>query len=194
MAKKILLTALVGSVIVFAVSSIIHIGLGLGEIGLKMLPHEDVLLLAMRASIRDSGFYIYPGTASGMSPNKATPAEREDYLTKFQRGPTGILIYQTGPNVLNFPQLLIAQYLFGLAGSLIVAWILVTTAGSTTFAARVGIVALVGLFAGITYDLPYWNWYGFPTNYIVAHIVTATITWAIAGTAMAAMVKKPAAS
>lgn len=69
MGKKIILTALVGSVIVFVVSSIIHIGLGLGETGIKMLPHEDVLLLAMRAAIRDTGVYIFPGTASGMAPN-----------------------------------------------------------------------------------------------------------------------------
>ena len=194
MGRKILLTALVGSVLVFVVGSIIHMALGLGEVGIKMLPHEDVLLLAMRASIHDSGLYFFPGTASGMAPNKVSPAEQSDYLAKYQRGPTGILIYQTGGTALNFPKLLAGQYLFGLAGCLIVAWILVTTAGSTTFATRVAIVALVGLFAGIIYDLPYWNWYGFPTNYIAAHIATGTITWAIAGLGMAAMVKKPAAT
>lgn len=193
MAKKILLVGIVGSVIVFVISSIIHIGLGLGEIGIKMLPHEDVLLLAMRASIRDTGFYIFPGTASGMSPNKATPAEREDYMAKYQRGPTGILIYQAYGMPLNFAKLLGSQYLFGLIGSLIVAWILVTTAGSTAFASRVAIVTLISLFAGILYDLPYWNWYGFPTDYITGHILTNTITWAIAGLGIAAMIKKPAA-
>jgi hypothetical protein len=194
MGKKIILTALVGSVIVFVVSSIIHMALGLGEVGIKMLPHEEVVLLAMRATIHDSGLYFFPGTASGMAPNKATPEEQKDYLARYERGPRGLLIYQTGGTALNFPKLLLGQYLFGLAGSLIVAWILVATAGSTTFATRTAIVALVGLFAGIIYDLPYWNWYGFPTNYIVAHIATGTITWAIAGIGMAAMIKKPAAT
>lgn len=91
---------------------------------------------------------------------------------------------------LNFPKLLGSQYLFGLIGCLIVAWILVTTVGSTTFASRAAIVTLIGIFAGIIYDLPYWNWYGFPTDYIAGHIVTQTITWAIAGLGMAAMIKK----
>jgi hypothetical protein len=193
MIKRILLVDVVGSVIVFVISSIIHIGLGLGETGIKMLPHEDVLLLAMRASIRDSGIYIFPGTASGLAPNKATPAERDDYMAKYQRGPTGILIYQAHGMPLNFAQLLGAQYLFGLIGCLIVAWILVTTAGSTTIVSRVAIVTLISFFAGILYDLPYWNWYGFPADYVTGHIVTNTITWAIAGLGMAAMIKKPAA-
>jgi hydrogenase/urease accessory protein HupE len=91
---------------------------------------------------------------------------------------------------LSIPKFLGAQYLFGLIGCLIVAWILVATADSTTFASRVAIVTLIGLFAGIIYDMPYWNWYGFPTDYIVGHIVTNTITWAIAGLGMAAMIKK----
>jgi hypothetical protein len=194
MAKKILLTALVGSVLAFVVGSIIHVALGLGEVGIKMLPHEEVVLLAMRASIHDSGLYFFPGTASGMAPNKTTPAEQADYLARYQRGPTGILIYQTGGTALNFPKLLIGQYHFGLAGSLILAWILAVTAASTTFWTRVGIVAMVGLFAGIIYDLPYWNWYGFPTNYIAAHIATGTITWVIAGLGMAAMIKHSSAA
>jgi hypothetical protein len=193
MGKKIILATVVGSVLVFVVSSIIHMALGLGEVGIKMLPHEEVVLLAMRAAIHDSGFYFFPGTASGMAPNKATPAEQADYLSRYQRGPSGVLIYQSGGTALNFPKLLVGQFLFGLAGCLFLAWILVTTAGSTSFWARVAIVALVGLFAGITVDLPYWNWYNFPLNYVEGHILTGTITWAITGLGMAAIAKKSAA-
>jgi len=192
--KRILLVGIVGSIIVFVISSIVHIGLGLGETGIKMLPHEDILFLAMRASIPETGIYIFPGTSSGMAPNKATPAERDNYMAKYQRGPTGILIYQAHGMALNIGKLLGGQYLFGLIGCLIVAWILATTAGSTAFGSRVAIVTMIALFAGILYDLPYWNWYGFPTDYVTGHIVTNTITWAIAGIGMATMIKKPAAA
>jgi hypothetical protein len=182
--KKILLGTVVGSVIVFIVSSIIHMALGLGEVGIKTLPAEETILSAMRASIHESGLYFYPGIASGVAPNKASAAEQADYQQRYKRGPTGIVIYNTGGEELNFPKLLIGQFLFGLMGAFLLSWVLAATASATTFWTRVGIVIAATLFAGFLYDLPYWNWYAFPTNYITGHVVTNTITWAIGGLGM----------
>ena len=43
------------------------------------------------------------------------------------------------------------------------------------------------------YTLPYWNSYGFPENYIIAELITWTMSWAVAGLAMA-KISKPAAA
>jgi hypothetical protein len=62
--------------------------------------------------------------------------------------------------------------------------------GSTTFGSRVLIVLLVSIVSGVIYDLPYWNWYGFPMNYTIAHIASWVISWGVAGLGMAAIVKR----
>jgi hypothetical protein len=63
---------------------------------------------------------------------------------------------------------------------------------ATTYGTRVMIVVLIGLFAEIYIDLPYWNWYGFPMNYTIGHLLGGILSWAVAGLAMAAIVKRPA--
>ena|ERR1700719_2267462 len=80
----------------------------------------------------------------------------------------------------------------GLIAAFIAAWILGATASATTYGTRVMIVVLIGLFAEIYIDLPYWNWYGLPMNYTIGHLLGGILSWAVAGLAMAAIVKCPA--
>jgi hypothetical protein len=130
-----------------------------------------------------------------MSAGRTKEKEKADaaaYLEKFRSGPSGILVYHPGGEELNFGKLMAYQFLFGLAGSFVIAWILALTAGSTTFGSRACLVLLIALFGGIVYSLPEWNWYGFPASYTIASIAGMLVSWGIAGLAMAAIVKRPA--
>jgi hypothetical protein len=40
-----------------------------------------------------------------------------------------------------------------------------------SFGGRVGFVLVAGIFAAITTNIPYWNWYGFPSNYTAAYML-----------------------
>ncbi|HEV3074369.1 MAG TPA: hypothetical protein VHB47_08135 [Thermoanaerobaculia bacterium] len=51
MGKRILLGSLVGSVVVFVVSSAWHLTPGLGQIGVKALPAEETVLAGLSTSI-----------------------------------------------------------------------------------------------------------------------------------------------
>jgi len=201
MGKRILLGSLVGSVVVFIVSSIWHLTPGLGEIGVKALPAEETVLAGLSTSIHEPGFYYFP--APNLAPGRTKEQKKADqaaYLEKYRRGPSGGLVYRPrgeGGEGLNFGKLMAYQFLFGLAGSFIVAWLLATlalTAGSTTFGSRAWLALLFALFGGIVYALPEWNWYGFPASYTIASIASMVVSWGIAGLAMAAIVKRPAAA
>ena len=61
---------------------------------------------------------------------------------------------------------------------------------STGSHARVGFVTLIGLVACITTNVPYWNWYGFPTSYTAAYMFTQIVNYVIVGV-IAALVMKP---
>lgn len=187
MTKRIFLAALAGSVVVFLVSSIWHMASGLGEVGIQNLPNEDAVLQAMRSSIHSSGFYFFPGVPSGT-------AAQAMYLEKYKAGPTGILIYHPGGEDLAFGKLLSVQFLIGLAGAFLLAWVLAVTVDATTFKTRALLVVAISVFAAVIYEIPYWNWYGFPSNYIIAHAAGWIISWSAAGIAMAAMIKRTVAT
>ena len=197
MGKRVLLGSLVGSVVVFIVSSIWHLTPFLGEIGVKALPAEDTVLAGLRAAVHEPGLYYFP--APNMSPDRTkeeVKADQAAYLERYRRGPSGILVYRPGGDSenLNFGKLMAYQFLFGLAASFVVAWILAVTAGATTYGSRACLVLLITLFAGIVYALPEWNWYGYPATYTIASIASFLVSWGIAGLAMAAIVKRPAAA
>jgi hypothetical protein len=189
--KRIVLGGLVGAVLVFVVSAFFHLATNLGETGIRTLPNEAALLPALRAAIPGAGFYFFPGMEGGMK--NLTPAQQQEYLAKYKQGPTGILIYSPGGTDLSYGKLLLNQFLFGLVAAFLAAWILGVTANSTTFLSRTVIVTLMGLFAGIYVELPYWNWYNFPLNYSIAYIFTVVVSWLVAGIGMAAIIK-PGAS
>jgi hypothetical protein len=191
MNKRIILGGLVGAVLVFVVSSIWHLAGNLGEIGIKNMPGGGAVETAMRASIHDPGFYFFP-PAPPMSgqPKEQAAAAQTAYLEAYKQGPTGILIYSPGGTELQFAKLLLNQFSMNVVAGLLIAWILGIAAGSTTFGSRVLIVLLISIIAGVIYDLPYWNWYGFPMNYTIAHISSWVISWGVAGLGMAAIVKR----
>jgi hypothetical protein len=192
MGKRIVLAGLAGGVLVFIVSGILHSSTKLAEVGIRPIPNEDLVLLAMRNSIPEAGFYFFPAPNLSPMSKEQKAAEQERYLAKFKQGPTGILVYKPGGEDSNFGKLLGTQFLIGLVGAFIAARILGATVGATTYGTRVMIVVLMGLLAEIYIVLPYWNWYGFPANYAIGHILGGVLTWAVAGLAMAAIVKRPA--
>ena len=54
---------------------------------------------------------------------------------------------------------------------------------------RIGFVALVGVVIGFASHFPYWNWFGFSTDYVLVTIVDSAIAWTLAGLVMARFVK-----
>jgi len=190
MTKRIIIGGLVGAVIVFVVSAIWHLS-SLGEIGVQRMPGEAAISAAMRDSIHEPGFFYFPAPADmkGM-PKEQAAAAQAAYLAAYKQGPTGILVYSPGGVDLDFGKLLFHQFLFNVAAALLIAWVLALAAGSTTYGGRVLIVLLISVIAGLIYDLPYWNWYGFPMNYTIAHIGSWCLAWTVGGLGMAAIVKR----
>ena len=61
MAKRIVLAAVLAGMVLFAWQSISHMVVELGEVGIREIPNEDAVLAAMRQSIPEPGFYLFPG-------------------------------------------------------------------------------------------------------------------------------------
>jgi len=80
-----------------------------------------------------------------------------------------------------------------LVTQIISAFLVLSLLGMTrniTYKGKVGFFALVGLIIGFVSHAPYWNWFGFPTPYIVVTILDILIGWTLAGLAVAKFVEK----
>lgn len=84
---------------------------------------------------------------------------------------------------------LLRQFIGDLVSVLIVVCLLSQTAG-LGYWGRVGFVSLVGVAIGFVGHFAYWNWFGFPTPYLVVTIADSLIAWLLAGLAMAKLVAK----
>jgi hypothetical protein len=195
MGKKIFLGGLLGGVVVFLMSAVFHMATQLGEVGIRPIPNEAAMREVLRGAIHEPGIYAIP--SADMSPGKSKEQQEAAdaaYAAKYKEGPTAMLIYTPGGVEFKFGKALLNQFFFSLVGAFLVAWVLATTAAATTYGTRVMIVVVAALFGGFVYTLPYWNWYNFPANYILAEMGTWVVSWFVGGLAMAAVIKKPASA
>ena len=72
------------------------------------------------------------------------------------------------------------------------AWVaaLVVALMAASYWRRVGAIALFGLFAWLSISVSYWNWYGFPSDFILAEGVDQVAGWLLAGLAIARIVPR----
>jgi len=181
---KIILAGIAGGVAMFVWSSIAHVALPLGQIGFREIPHERTVLESMHQSIGDqSGLFFFPWT------DMKNPNAMAEETARMKIEPSGLLIYHPPGTVGMSVRMLIVEFVKETIVSLIAAFLLAQTllAG---YLARAGFVALTGLAAGITTNVSYWNWYGFPTDYTFAYASTDVIGYVAAGLAIAAILKR----
>jgi hypothetical protein len=188
--KRVLLAGVLGGIAMFVWSSIAHIALPLGRTGIKEIPNEQAVLSPMQSQLGGtSGFYAFPGMGLGANPTREEEnAAMQQYQQKLTTNPSGILIYHPpGAKALQ-PSQLITEFLTELAEAWLLAWLLAQTS-LATFASRMGFVTIAALMAAITTNLPYWNWYGFPTSYTTAYVGIQLVGYLVAGVVAAVILK-----
>ncbi len=173
---RLLISGLVGGILMFIWGFLAHNTLPLNDVGIKTLPNEPVTLSTFKTNISEPGFYFFPG----MDSNKTlTTEEQNAWAEKYKAGPTGVLIYNpTGENPFSINRFLI-EFVSDTAAVLVVAFILSLIAPS--FSKRVLVATLIGLTAWMSVLISYWNWYGFPTIFILSEAVDQIVGWFLIG-------------
>lgn len=182
MINRVFLAGLLGGLAMFAWSSVAHVALPLGQIGIKEIANEPAVLSAMHTSLGEAhGMYFFPGMGQGQ-------ADMKLYDQKLAANPSGILIYHPPGAQALTPGQLVTEFLTELIESLLAVFLLAQTK-LTSFAARLGFVAIAGVIAALATNVSYWNWYGFPATYTVAHMGIEIVGFLSAGLVAAAMIK-----
>jgi len=192
MKGRVLLAGIVAGIVSFLWGLLSHVVLDAGQSTMKSIPEEPAVLSAMSAHMKEPGFYFFPSMQDQpkgtLEQQKAAQAA---YLKAYETRPHGVLIYSPPSGPLKFGTLLGRQLAIEIACGLIAAVLLAMAAGSLPFGARVLFVALLGLFASMSVDAPYWNWYGFPTAYFRSQLIDEVGGWAVAGVVLALMIRRP---
>ena len=187
MGKK-LLAGVLGGLAFFFWSYVAHDVLPLGKAGIKEIPNEQAVLSSMKANMPEHGLYFLPGLRL---PENATRAQQaaamEARMRKVETGPSGFLVYHPALNF-SFGRALGVELGTNIL-QVLLAVLLLGQASLVSFAARWRFITVAGILAGISTNISYWNWYGFPGNYTLAYVCTVAMGFVFAGLVAAAIVK-----
>jgi hypothetical protein len=193
MNQRILSAGFAAGIVMFVWTSLAHTVLPFGTVGIKEIPNEQEVLAAMQSKLGEaSGLYLFPGL--GLGPNPSRRQERaamQEYATKLARNPSGLLIYHPPGAKALTPRQLGAEFLTEVVEALLVVYLLGQTR-IASFSGRIGFVALAGVLASMTTNLPYWNWYGFPPTYTAAYMGIQMVGFLLVGLVAAALMKEGA--
>ncbi len=181
---KILLGGVVAGIVIFFWGFVAHMLLPLGEMGLQSLPKEDDLAAAIKKEVHAPGLYMLPGMDRSKSQSQE---EMEAHMARITKGPYGFMVLYPDGRDPSFSKRLPIELGTNIACALLAA-ILVSQL-RPGFVVRVASVTLVGLLASLMTLVPYWNWYGFPTDFTVAQIIEHTVGWLLAGIVLALIVR-----
>jgi hypothetical protein len=176
--RRTVLAGVLGGVAAFLWSSIWHMVLPLGEAGVGTLPNEQPVLEMLEREVPDAGLYLFPG----IHPS-ASAETQEEWMERYRSGPTGLLVYHPVGGEFSFPRHLVIELLSNVLGGLLAATIL--TLAPLTLAQGALLGGGLGLFAWSSISSSYWNWYDFPTPFVLAEGSDQVIGWLIAGAVIA---------
>ena len=180
---RIIIAGIVGGIVMFFWGAFSHTVLPLGEVGIKMLPNEAAVMSTLKSNITEPAIYFDPG----MDMHTATEAEQAAWAEKYKAGPRGLLIHHpTGAEPMG-PAMLGTELLSNILACLCAAFVISGLIAG--FSGRVIAAGLFGLASWLSIDVSLWNWYGFPTNYMLAQGVDQVVGWLLAGLAIAFIVK-----
>src|SRR5947208_4001554 len=170
MTTRAFLAAILGGIAMFIWSFIAHDLLPLGEMGMREFKDEAAVLDALKTNLGDArGLYHFPGHTAGPNATRQEKSEAmKRAMEKAASGPSGLLIYHPSREF-TFGKLLGIEFATELLEAILVVFLLTQTR-IESFAGRVGFVFLAGILAAITTNVPYWNWYGFPSRYTAAYM------------------------
>jgi hypothetical protein len=186
--KQIMLGGILGGLVLFSWSFIAHLP-PIGTAGERSVSPEqgDAILAIMRGSMKERAIYMLPGMAHG---RPATPEEQRAWMTKFEAGPAAVVAYNPHPadqtiGSSHFLTFLLIELVTDIMAAFLGALIAASFASTLRYWPRVLLLAAIGLLATIDIDASYWNWFAFPTTYLLAQFVDHVGGWFVTGLVLA---------
>lgn len=174
-----------GAIIYYVWGALLWVVLPVHGPTISEVPNEANLLQELASQQMESGTYFVPFDNDGSDPT---------LMDRHEKGPVIQMFVSDGFAPFN-PGLLSLGFVIDLlASGLVVGLILCLGPCGNSYLCRVGFVTSFGVFVGLIGHANNWNWMSTPTDYTLAWIFDVVVGWALAGLAIAALVKPALAS
>jgi hypothetical protein len=181
---RVLVAGIVGGIVMFMWGFVSHTMLPLGDMGVKEFPNEEIVLAALKQNLSEPGLYFFPGMGHGDDISQEQMAAWEE---KYKTGPIGVMSYRPAGRAPMSMTQLGTELGFNVLAVLLGAFIVAHVTGG--YGMRLLCFILIGVTAWASLSTSYWNWYGFPTEYTTAELITEGAAWLLVGLVAAAIVK-----
>ena len=184
MGKRIVLAGVVAGIVLFLWESVAHMVLPLGEAGIRGLDNEAAMLAAIKANVKEDGFYFFPNPlAPGGTPEQQRQAEQA-----MLAGPAGIMIVHPKGDPGLTATRLILQGTFDILSMILAGIVLSQAVMLKGLGLRIGLVTMLACLPTLRTELPQWNWYGFPAAYTASQLTLHLVGFALGGFVLAKVI------
>ena len=166
--KKILLTALLCSLVLFVWGFVSWTILPWHNTVANKFKSEAAVAEVLKQNAPRAGIYYLP-----FAQEDQKPGETAAFVNVL---PRGLLTGMEG---------MMGKAVIGQFVAALLVILLLRTTSNLGYAGRVAFVGLVGVVIGFASHFPYWNWFGFSTEYVLVIIADSAIAWTLAGLVMA---------
>lgn len=181
--SRIAIAAVAGGIVMFLWGAVSHMLTPLGEAGIKSLPAEEPVLGALRSNVPEPGLYFFPGMDKRA---RSTDEGRKEWEARYKAGPSGLIVYHPQGGETISAKLLGSELLADILAVALAAW---AASHARSYGRRLALVAAFGLASWLSIEVSYWNWYGFPSAYVLAQLVDQVAGFTFAGLVVAAIVR-----
>jgi hypothetical protein len=184
MMKHVTSAGVLGGIVLFVWGAVSHMMLPLGMAGLRSMSatQESAVVSAMQSAMHERAIYFFPGMDMSKAPS---PEEEKAWKARYASGPAGIVVFNPRPGSPMSAGMLMTDLASNIVAALLAALLIGFVPGVLGYGKRVLLVGLIGLLVAIDVDVSYWNWYGFPTSYLLAQLVDHFVGWLLAGLVIA---------
>lgn len=184
--KKNIAGILIGTVVLFGWGFVSWMVLPWHNSTVKTMPEEQLISDTLKTVIPDPGFYFFPShtNAAGVKDDVA-------WTEKYKKGPHGVVIFSPQGQEPMQP----CNFLVEIAANLLiaaVAMVLLSLCRDRVrgLIPRMVMVGALGLVVWAGSDLPYWNWFGFPTDFSMVALWDHLVGFLLLGLAEAKFVSE----
>lgn len=186
---KLILGSFLAALAVFAWEALSWSVLGWHENSYRSFRNEEAVAEVIKANATSGqGIYRLPGMDE--PPSVSTAEEKKQFYKEqkeaLEQGPYVFAIIRPGRTEMSMGVNLTLSFIRSFVCALLAAALLSQIA--LFYPARIAFVATLGLFAGLTSDLPTWIWMENPGRDTIVNIADHLIAWIIGGAVLGGFV------
>lgn len=162
----------------------------------QSIPEAEPLIEMLRQRNMEHGVYVYPGLPDEKIKN--LPTEEQERIwgeveAQFARGPRiAKLVYLPEGGPMRNPSQFVKGLLVNILMALLAAYLLFQASDRMKgFGDRFKFVLLIGLVAALAGPLTDWNWWNYPTGFILPVALDRIIGWFLVAVVLAVLMKRP---